>query len=93
MANLKPTDLVNRYPEKKSVFRRSYKAEKHRYQAQLVFWSLFIEFWKIPSVSHFTVISFECKIESKSFGFGSTAGNTDLNQSISVPKLAVIQQF
>lgn len=87
MTDLKPTDLVNRYPEKKSVFRRSYKAEKHRYQAQLVFWSLFIEFWKTPSISHFTVISFECKIESKSFRFGSTAGNTDLNQCCFCPQI------
>lgn len=84
---LRPLDLVNRYPEKKSVFRRSYNAGKHRYQAQLVLWSLSIEFWKTPSISHFTAISFECKIDSKGFRFGFTAGNTDLNQCYFCPQI------
>lgn len=83
---LRRVDLVNRYPEKKSVFRRSCNSGKHRYQAQLVFWSLSIEFWKAPSTNHLTVIPFECKIESKSLRFGFTAGNTNLNQCYFCPQ-------
>lgn len=85
---LRPVDLVNKYPEKKSVFRRSYNTGKHRQQAQSVFWSLYIQFWKMPFISHFTVISFECKIESKGFRFGFTAGDTDLNQCYFCPQIA-----